>query len=380
MKNNLILLCLIFHLNLLFSQQENDTWIKFEGADTYLIGYKDQKGEVRIEPKFTFLTNAEIFKNIIPVFEETNLKGEDSKIKQYYLLKNGKQIGRDSLYVYDTTLDCENENKIRFWDPKTDKVGFFDGNGNIVIPAVYDNAQPFYNGFSVVIKDGKRICADEVQEKEPCEHWSWFGNIQIINDKNQVVADHVPSESLNGIDWFSVKKNSTEANENEITFLSPDGGTYSFLNVDKEFENWYRQNFLKQVSDSNINSFLFEKITYDANEAMQFNKKIKFKDSFWKTENREEFLKNNKGFLLKMIQKYKESKTVISTGMTPLLFKYEEMPQYFSDCGVYQNIKFPYFRVYLLNKNKVVLNTISFIKTEKEFRLLEIFRILYFRY
>lgn len=376
MKNS-ILFFLLFNITLLFSQESNNDWIRFEDEKTFLFGYKDWKGEVKIEPKFTFITNAVIFKNIIPVFEEMNPKDpENSKMKQYYLLKNGKQIGLDSLYVYDTTLDCENENKIRFRDSKTDKVGFFDGNGKIVIPAIYDDAKPFYNGLAVVITQGKRICwngTGEFSKENPCEMWSWKGNIQIINDKNEVLAENIPFEKLEAIDWFSVKKNSTEIDENYIEFKGVNGDNYSFLNYEKEFESWYCNEFLKDISKNSLVAFLSDEVHFDVNEILEDKDHIMHKDSFWKQEKKEVFLEYHKEYFLKIINLFNNGNIHIVEGTSPLLLRYENNPQYFSNCGEYLNSKFPYFQVYLFDKKQKPIKTLGFIKVGNKFRLLEIY-------
>lgn len=377
MKTSLILFFAVFNINFLFSQEDENTWIKFEDEKTYLIGYKDLKGKVKIVPKFTFITNAEVFKNIIPVFEEMNPKDPgNSKIKQYYLLKDGRQIGLDSLYVYDSTLDCENENKIRFWDYKTDKVGFFDSNGKIVIPAVYDDAKPFYNGFSVVITEGKRMCwngTGEFSQKNPCEMWSWKGNIQIINDKNEVLIENIPFEKLEALDWFSVKKDSTEINENYIGFKGVKGDYYYFLNYEKEFENWYCNEFLKDISQKALLRFLSDEVHFDVNEILEDKYHIMHKDSSWKEEKKETFLENNKTYFLKIINLFKNGNTFITEGTSPLLIRYENKPEYFSNCGDYQNLKFPYFQVHLLDKKEKSIKTLGFIKRNNHFELLEIY-------
>lgn len=375
MKNSLIILFLLANINFLFAQEENN-WVKFEDEKTYLIGYKDLKGEVKIKPKFTFITNAEIFKNIIPVFEEMNLNPDgNSKMKQYYLLKNVKQIGLDSLYVSDTTLDCENENKIRFWDYKTDKVGFFDGSGKITIPAIYDDAKPFYNGFSVVITEGKRMCwnGSGVSSKEnTCEGWSWKGNVKIINDKNEVLAENIPLEKLNAIDWFSVKKNSKETDENYIDFNSGNGDVYSFLNYEREFKNWLCNQFLDDITLTSLIRFLSDEIHFDVNEILDDESEIRHKNASWKQEKKEKFLEDHKEYFLKIINLFKNHNIEIYEGTTPMLFRYNKNPEYFSDCGEYQNIKFPYFKVYLIDKNQVI-KSLGFIKKHNKFKLLEIY-------
>lgn len=379
MKPKNLIVFLFFLTHLLFSQESSTDWVKFEDPKTFLIGYKDWKGEVKIEPKFTFITYAVIFDNIIPVFEEMNPKEpENSKMKEYYLLKNGKQIGLDSLYVYDFTLDCENENKIRFRDRKTDRVGFFDSNGKVIIPAVYNDAKPFYNGFAVVITDGKRMCWDgdgntEFSKDNPCEHWSWKGNIQIINDKNEVLAENIPFEKLNAIDWFSFKKNSSEINENYIGFKGIKNDNYYFLNYEKEFESWYCNEFLKDISENSLINFLSDEIHVDVNKILEDKNHIPHKDSFWKEEKKDEFLKYYKDYFLKTITLFRNGNTFTSEGGPPLLFRYENAPEYFSNCGEYQNVKFPYFQVHLLNKKEKAIKSLGFIRVDNQFKLLEVY-------
>ncbi len=50
-----------------------------------------------------------------------------------------------------------------------------------------------------------------------------------------------------------------------------------------------------------------------------------------------------------------------------------QTPEYFSNCGEYQNIKFPYFQVSLLDKKHKTIKTLGFIKVQNKFRLLEMY-------
>ncbi|MHC0443614.1 WG repeat-containing protein, partial [Flavobacterium sp. 3-210] len=76
--------------------------------------------------------------------------------KSYYLTKQGKIVGRDSLYVFDNGPDCENEGFIRFTNHKTDKMGIFNSEGKIVIPAQYSALTKVRNGLIVVLKDAEK--------------------------------------------------------------------------------------------------------------------------------------------------------------------------------------------------------------------------------
>src|SRR3954464_8656370 len=116
-----IIIYIFLCLNFTLSAQDKDTWVSFWDKDTTHIGFKDKNGNIKIAPKFMGLTFANKFDDIIVVSEEVN-----ETWKSYYLTKTGKIVGRDSLYIFDNSPDCENEGFIRFKDPKTDKMGLFN--------------------------------------------------------------------------------------------------------------------------------------------------------------------------------------------------------------------------------------------------------------
>ncbi len=64
MKKIAITLLLILVFSNSFAQK-NDIWVSFYNQDSTKIGFKDQLGNVKIEPKFVFLTSNQKFENII---------------------------------------------------------------------------------------------------------------------------------------------------------------------------------------------------------------------------------------------------------------------------------------------------------------------------
>ena len=100
MKNILTLLLLTTTLSLF--GQSDDTWTSFWNSDSTQIGYKDKNGIVKIEAKNYFYTFPNKFDNIMVVMEKV-----DNSVESYYLTKAGKILGRDSLYFFDNTPDCE---------------------------------------------------------------------------------------------------------------------------------------------------------------------------------------------------------------------------------------------------------------------------------
>lgn len=380
MKKYLIIIFLVFNIFNSFSQNINQDWVLFrDEKNDNLIGYKDLDGIIKIEPKFTFLTSSVIFKNIIPVFEKTNIKNKDDyKTTQYYLLKSGKKVGIDSLYVFDFTLDCENEDKIRFRDSKTDKVGFFDKNGKVTIPAIYNDAGKFYNGLAIVIKDAIRMCweGNEYSKENQCEHWSWKGNTQIINSKNELVLENIDLKKFQNIDWYSLEVNPKEINPNNITFKALDGNTYSFINTKKEFEIWLYNDFLSKSDKSFFLNNCFENITISKNGNLKSNEfeNPKFDAYAWAIDTKENVYQNNSKFILKILEiiNSKELNVSVTNGFDPILFEYETNKSFYDYCGTYLNEKYPYFQVYITTKKGLVKHSLGFIRTKEGYKLIEI--------
>ena len=134
MRSSLITL-LLLSISLLAFGQQKDTWIAIWNQDSTLIGFKDSKGNIKIEPKFTsVLTWAEKFNDTVAVREE----GKERRY--YHLTKNGIIVGCDSIYIFDNSFDCESEGFIRFRVKRTDKMGLFDRKRKIVIPVNFVNS------------------------------------------------------------------------------------------------------------------------------------------------------------------------------------------------------------------------------------------------
>ena len=245
---NIVQLFLLLISSFSFSQEDTN-WYTFYNSDSTKIGYKDAKGNVKIEPKFELaMTNSKVFKDVVIVWEYAkNYSGE-----KYYLNKEGKKFGKDSIYIFDFTFAEESEGKIKFRDSKTDKVGFFDKNGQVVIPAIYNDAGDFHNGLAIIMKDGVRKCWKENNGKQPeypnCEHWSWEGKTIMINTNNQELFE-IPKENFtNSIDYNNVYKN-FKLNENVdsdiyTSYKGNDGNIYSFYSPEKDFKKWFETTFL----------------------------------------------------------------------------------------------------------------------------------------
>ncbi|GGE98415.1 WG repeat-containing protein [Flavobacterium limi] len=344
------IITIFFFINFTLFAQEKDIWISFPNKDTTLIGFKDKNGNIKIEPKFMGLTTASKFENIISVSEEF----KDSW-KSYYLTKKGKIVGRDSLYVFDNSPDCENEGFIRFRDPKTDKIGMFNSEGKIVIPANYSNLTKIRNGMAIALKDAKK----EIDG----EHFFWTGGKEFLIDvNNQILIENFPyNDELN---FYSLEK-SKEKGEDETReyFLGVDGQYYSFINFDKEFKSWLKKTLLRDLSKANLEKHSFDKITY-------------WKEPMgWISEPKSKFIHQNHQFIkMKLTELTIDNPEyfVSSNGLNPFIYETAEYEKYFNNCRESIDWLYPVKSVIISSRNKADSGQdhFEFLRTENGYKLI----------
>lgn len=183
--------------SVLFAQ--SNTWHSFYDEETYLFGYKDENGTIKIPPKFTGFTIASKFDNIIAVNEQVS-----NTWKHYYLTKSGKTVGQDSLFIFDNGSDCESEGFIRFHDKLTDKTGMFNRNGDLVIPARYNGLTRVKNGLTVGLKNAEKKYWDG-HNHSGCNHFSWVGGQQVLLDTlNYILIENIDYEDLDNLNFYSL--------------------------------------------------------------------------------------------------------------------------------------------------------------------------------
>ena len=332
--------------------QNKDTWISFQNKDSTYIGFKDQNGTIKIEPKFMGLTSASKFDDIIAVTEEDN-----ENWKSYYLTKSGKKVGIDSLYTFDNGSDCENEGFIRFRDPKTDKMGMFNSQGKIAIPAEYSNLTKAKNGMFIGLKDAKK----EIDG----EHFFWKeGKEFLVDTNNKILIENFKyNDDLN---FYSVQKSATPSKDPiRENFLGVDGQYYSFINFDKEFEFWVKNNLLTDLSKDNLLKSSFDKI------------------SFWKEpdgwiyESKTKFINQNYTFIKLKLQELISAKTeyfISSDGLNPFIFETSEYEMYFNNCNQSKEWLYPVKNIVISPKNKSDFGQdhFQFLRTDNGYKLISI--------
>ncbi len=363
------------------------TWQVFTGDDGYSKGFMNDAGQIMIAPKFMGGTIAKKFNNIIAVMEEV----KDSTVS-YYLLKNGMKVGVDSMYIDDMMFDCEREGAIRFRDNVTDKVGFFDKEGKVLIPAIYSEAFPFRNNVAVVIKDAQRICMDGSifnKETKPFQYWEWKGGQTLLIDKQNhvLIHDFKPYYSL---DYYSMKIDDTTDLPYRIIMKGEGGHTYSFNDGLQVFKNWLFADFISGmigVNDS-LNFLVAERKLlahsfptihyYNANEVEIGARKVETKDLIKRNIKYlgETFLalqQKEANFLviLSVLDRQSFSEPIWQECKTYiwLQLNYEK---YFDDCGSSFSAKYPTYSV-IINKEDnsgKYQEEFSFLKTEEGYKFI----------
>ncbi|WP_264552365.1 WG repeat-containing protein [Flavobacterium sp. N2038] len=348
----IIVFSVFLFLNLTAFAQKNDIWTSFPDKDSTHIGFKDKNGVIKIEPKFMGMTIAHKFENIIAVNEEKNQKWES-----YYLTKTGKIVGRDSLYIFDNGPDCENEGFIRFTDHKTDKMGMFNPEGKIAIPAIYSNLTKVRNGMILVLKDAEK--------KQDGEHFFWTGGTELLIDtkNNVLIEDFTYNDNLN---FYSLEKSAT-ASKDPIreSFPGVDGQYYSFINFEKEFNEWLKKSVLKDLSKANLEKHSFDKITY-------------WKEpNGWISKSKSKFIDQNYNLLKLKLQQLNSPKTdyfVSTDGLNQFIFESAEYAVYFNNCNESKEWLYPTMDVVINPKNKTDFGQdhFEFLRTENGYKLISI--------
>jgi hypothetical protein len=337
----------------LFGQNDN-VWTSFWNTDTTLIGYKDKNGAIKIEPRFESFSPARKFEKIIAVVE--NVEG---KWSSYYLTKAGNIVGKDSLYFFDNTPDCESEGFIRFRDRKTDKAGMFDRNGNIVVPTEYNDLTRVRNGMIMAIKGAEREYLDNYRE-----HWKWVGGQEMLIDTlNNILIDNFTYDNYY-LNFFSIEKTQNpHFDTRRNSFLAKDGNYYSFIDFEKDFEQWLTNNLF-----SNLTAETLINASYDTIICSSAKK-------HWTKSNRQQFVNDNfevlKSGLLEIL-KPNCNYSILINGLNSYMYEGVEFEKYFNGCGEGKEWIYPVMELYISYKNKknFTQNCYHFLRTDNGYKLI----------
>lgn len=244
MKNALTL-TFFFLLISQVNSQSKESWKMFKDHNTGLLGYKNQNNEVVIKPKLNRVI-ANNFDHIIAVYANEH---------SYYYTKNGRKIGVDSLYYFDNEFDCESEGFIRFRNNQTDKVGMLNANGDVVIPAVYDQLSKVHNGMVWSMKNAKKSFWDNHNESG-CNHYTWVeGEESILSVKHNTLINNIKYNYF--IDLYSLKIEDQPTDDaTRRSFKGVNNQFYTFINQESEFYNWLMEEFLPDLTKQKMKLML----------------------------------------------------------------------------------------------------------------------------
>jgi hypothetical protein len=364
--------------------QNNPSWNRFKDAKTGLYGYKDLHGVIKVSAKYEILPPRNTF-DIIAVREEI-----DSSYNSYYLLRNGKTVAADSVYIFDFTFDCENEGKIRFVN-RAGKVGFLNKEGKVIIPAIYNYATPFYNGVSVALKNAKRKCWGK-DDSVNCEHYSYVGGERnLINDKNEILVANFKSDS-GSLNWYSMLINATSIDSSIcISVKGINNNVYSFVDYEKEFSRWLHTKFLPGLDNrTEFKNFVFQEVTFWSQKGQK-----------WVSVDKDKFISIYKSSTLKKCfeMNYLKELNVFPDDLNWYTYTKKIYTKFYNACGYPNSKKYPLFNAvisYYKKRDKSLTDTsiaekiakpkskffleyeldyqqdLLFIRTEKGYKLLEV--------
>jgi len=351
MKRTLWLCCSLLASGPFLQAQESGAWTAFWNKDTSLVGFKDAAGNVRIAPELSDLTVANRFENIIAASE--NVPGG---WKTYYLTRSGREVGRDSLYLFDNTPDCESEGFIRFRDRKTDKTGTFDRNGKVAIPAGYSDMSSVNNGMIMALKDAYR------KVWEGGEHFSWVGGQEMLIDTaNRVLIDTFKYSDV--LDFYSVQRSAApSADAIRESFRGTDGQYYSFINTDREFATWLKVLLSDTLTEERLAAVTGEEVYY-----------WKEPDG-WIHKTGAQFAADNFALLQQKLAQLDMGLldgVTFSEDLNPFTFNTDRWQSYFNNCGQALTSRYP-FKVVVINSKTATgewQDHLGFLRTAAGYKL-----------
>ncbi len=353
----LFLACLLLLTGCSAHFQEEGPWSAFWNDESTHLGFKDPRGRIRIEPKFTGFSTAQKFEAIVAVMEQKNEAQE-----AYYLTRAGKIVGRANIYLVDNGPDCESEGFIRFRDNRRDKAGMYDRRGETAIPADYDDLTNVRNGLVAALKGAEKRCWDG-KEPSGCAHFRWHGGKKVLLDtKNNLLIDNFTYDP--GLDFYSLKITAEPIQEPvRRSFPGTDGRYYSFIDYHREFQKWLHDAILSPISREILIAASYPKIYV-------------WRDpDGWRPE-------DGRGLIEKNYERIRNSLAELTKadadfflsleGLNPFIYRGTEFERYFNHCGEPKEWQYPVMSV-IVNRQadmKGSQASFDFLRTEEGYRLI----------
>jgi hypothetical protein len=351
-------------------EKKRDTWYRFFAGDNdsclRYVGFKDKNWVTRYEVRNNFIFGLATY-----MFDDLTIADG------YYHTKTGKKFGKDSvLYALDQEgciPNCENEGFIVFKDRKRDRQGMFNRNGDVAIPAEYNELTNVQNGMVIARKGAVRKRDDGLNLKDcgengDYEHCDWVGGTWLLIDtlNNVLIEDLGSTDSSDALNLFSVKKTEKPHPDTAIrrSFPAKNGGYYSFISYDKELMSWLKNDLLKNLTVEKLIIATYDSIHY-------------YNSSFGRFEtsgNKRSFVTDNFKSLKKALMDIlnHELEIDIFTGMLyggayyHFIFGSEK---YYDNCGRIKYWIYPTMSIYIEYKD-YKSNKFTFLRTDNGYKLI----------
>ncbi|TJZ54739.1 hypothetical protein FAZ15_14755 [Sphingobacterium olei] len=341
---------------LMDSKESSDTsrWYTYWNADSTQFGFKDAAGNIMVEPKFVGVSYLYVLDHITAVTEEV-----DNKWSSYYLTKTGKQFGRDSLYFFDNTPDCEHEGFIRFKNHKTDKVGLLNKNGDVIIPAEYNDLTQARNGMLMALKGAEK------KYYPGGEHYSWEGGKEFLIDTN----GHILIENFkrdDDLNFYSLAISDKASNDPiRKSFKATNGKYYSFVDFDSEFKAWLNKDLLANFTKENLQN--------SAHDSISFWKE----DVGWVAENKLSFIDRNFDLIQSKLMSLKDDKTdyhIFTDGLNPYIYEWDFFTKFYNNCGEALVWRYPIKQIVISYNTETDLQQdhFDFLRTDDGYKLISV--------
>ncbi|GAA4108850.1 hypothetical protein GCM10022393_05210 [Aquimarina addita] len=355
---NIIIASILFIINFNYAQ-EQESWRMYYNQDSTLIGYKDHLDKIMIPPKFMGYTHAHKLDHIIAVTEP-----EDKGYINYYITKEKKVVGRDSLYTLDNTADCEREGFIRFRDPITDLVGLFNQKGEITIPASYSMLQPVTNNVVIGLYGASKKYKDDKHQRG-CNHYSWEGgNVYLLDTKGNILVENFEYEYETNL--FSLQiTNQKPLDSLRKSYVGKNKKYYSVINYEEEFTQWIEKHLYIDLTLEKLKTISYPKITHWVPETK------------WKQTPASEFLTTNFKHIKQLLQLTKEKKVdyfITMDGLNPFMYETTEYDQYFDNCRQARRKQYPVLALYInqMFGEESDQKSLHFLRTDKGYKLIQV--------
>lgn len=359
-------LLLIFILISLSAYSQDNNWYPFEigEEEKALTGYKDAEGNIMIEPRFKGYLMLRIpFTDIIAVEEEL----EEERIA-YYLSKDGRKFGQDSMYIFDMAFDCEREGFIRFQPDGQDRTGLFNRKGEIVIPPDYNYISEVNNGLLIGLKNARKEHWDKDHDKNGgCDHWSWVdGTEYLLDTANNVLIENFKYNPHHDFHSMRVEDKSS-ADTLRDSYLGINGKYYIFVNNEKTFRYWFFNEFLQDLTKEGLKRNSFKYISWqDKSHYGMTRNKILIDTNYELIKDRiSEVLKDNYEYFISL-DRYLSFRVEYNMGYS--------FDDYFDNCGNLKYRQYPKFDVVITHHDENgkfgFQDHFDFLKIDGEYKLI----------